>query len=194
MPNDDNWPLYFEKTRNGAPRENLVRAVELFEKESFRGLCMDIGSGAGNDINYLLEKGWNVIALDPEEKSQHIIQERFSNCSNLQFTRVNFKEISWEMVDLMNCSYVLPFCEKEYFDTLMHKIVANIKPGGRFSGNFFGPLHSWNHLYLVSREKALNYFYHFDIEYINEVKEHKISALGDEVYFHNLDVVGRKMD
>ena len=32
--NDDNWPLYFEKTRNGAPRENLVRALDLFEKEN----------------------------------------------------------------------------------------------------------------------------------------------------------------
>ena len=106
---------------------------------------MDIGSGAGNDVLYLLEKGWKVLAFDPEEESQRIIQERFSNQPNLQFTRANFKEIPWEMVDLINCSFVLPFCEQEYFDSLMHNIVSNIRPDGRFSRNFFGPNHSWNH-------------------------------------------------
>jgi hypothetical protein len=38
MPNDYNWPLYFEKTQNGKPRENLVRALDLFAKENFHGL------------------------------------------------------------------------------------------------------------------------------------------------------------
>jgi tellurite methyltransferase len=142
--NDANWPLYFEKTRNGNPRENLVRVLELFGKENFKGSCIDIGSGAGNDIGYLLEKGWKVIAFDPEEESQSIIKERFQNHPNLQFTRANFKEIPWETVDLINCSYVLPFCEKDFFDILMRKIVSHIKPGGRFSGNFFGLNHSWN--------------------------------------------------
>ncbi len=190
--NDANWPLYFEKTRNGNPRENLVRVIDLFDKENFQGLCMDIGSGAGNDISYLLDKGWKVIAFDPEEESQRIIHERFPNHPNLQFTRANFKEIPWETVDLISCSYVLPFCEKDFFDILMRKIVSHIKPGGRFSGNFFGLNHSWNHLCLVSKEKALSYFQDFDLEYINDIEEDKISALGDEVYFHNIDVVGRR--
>lgn len=190
--NDDNWPLYFEKTRNGNPRENLVRVIDLFDKENFQGLCMDLGSGAGNDISYLLDKGWKVIAFDPEEESKRIIHERFPNQSNLQFTRASFKEISWEMVDLINCSFVLPFCEKEYFDTLMQNIVTHVKPGGRFAGNFFGPRHGWNHLNLVSKEKALSYFSNFEIEYIHEVEEDKISALGEEIYFHNIDVVGRR--
>lgn len=190
--NEANWPLYFEKTRNGGPRENLVRALDLFDKENFQGVCMDIGSGAGNDINYLLEKGWKVLAFDPEEESQRIIKERFPNQSNLQFTQASFKEISWEMIDLINCSYVLPFCEQEYFDTLMQNIVTHVKPGGRFAGNFFGPRHGWNHLNLVSKEKALSCFSNFEIEYIHEVEEDKISALGDEVFFHNIDVVGRR--
>lgn len=190
--NDANWPLYFEKTMNGGPRENLVRALDLFDKENFQGLCMDIGSGAGNDINYLLDKGWKVIAFDPEEESRRIIQERFPSHPKLQFTRANFKEIHWQTVDLVNCSYVLPFCEKEYFDTLMQNIVSNIRPGGRFSGNFFGLNHGWNHLSLVSKDRALSYFQDFELEYVNETAEDKLSALGEEVYFHNIDVVGRK--
>ena len=194
LSNEANWPLYFEKTRYGNPRENLVRVIELFDKENFQGVCMDIGSGAGNDVLYLLEKGWKVLAFDPEEESQRIIQERFSNQPNLQFTRANFKEIPWEMVDLINCSFVLPFCEKEYFDSLMDIIVSNIRPDGRFSGHFFGSNHSWNHLCLVSKKKALSYFHEFDLEYINEIEEDKISALGEDIYFHNIDVVGRKKD
>lgn len=192
MSNDANWPLYFEKTKNGNPRENLVRVIDLFQNENFKGVCLDIGSGAGNDIHFLLEKGWKVLAFDPEVESQRIIQERFPNQSKLQFSRASFKEIPWEMVDLINCSYVLPFCEKEYFDTLMHKIVSHIKPGGRFSGNFFGPHHSWNHLCLVNKDEALSFFKDFELEYINEIEEDKISALGDEVYFHNIDLVGRR--
>jgi tellurite methyltransferase len=192
MPNDANWPLYFEKTKNGNPRENLVRAIDLFQKENFKGVCLDIGSGAGNDIHFLLENGWKVLAFDPEVESQRIIQERFPNQSNLQFSRASFKEILWEMVDLINCSYVLPFCEKEYFDTLMQNIITHVKPGGRFAGNFFGPRHEWNHLNLVSKEKTLSYFSSFEIEFINEIAEDKISALGEEIFFHNIDVVGKK--
>jgi SAM-dependent methyltransferase len=192
MSNDYNWPLYFEKTQNGKPRENLVRALDLFARENFHGLCMDIGSGAGNDISYLLDKGWKVIAFDPEEDSQRIIHERFPSHPNLNFTKASFKEISWEMVDLINCSYVLPFCEKDYFDTLMQNIITHVKPGGRFAGNFFGPRHGWNHLNLVSKEKALSYFSNFNIEYIHEVEEDKISALDEEIFFHNIDLVARK--
>lgn len=190
--NDNNWPLYFEKTMNGGPRENLVRALDLFDKEYFQGICMDIGSGAGNDINYLLDKGWNVLAFDPEEESRRIIHERFPNNPNLQFTLANFKEIPWQTVDLVNCSFVLPFCEMDYFDSLMQNIVSNIRPGGRFSGNFFGLNHGWNHLSLVSKDRALSYFQDFELEYVNETAEDKLSALGDEVYFHNIDVVGRR--
>ena len=192
MPNDYNWPLYFEKTQNGKPRENLVRALDLFAKENFHELCMDIGSGAGNDISYLLDKGWKVIAFDPEEDSQRIIHERFPSHPNLNFTKASFKEISWEMVDLINCSYVLPFCEKDYFDTLLQNIITHVKPGSRFAGNFFGPRHGWNHLNLVSKEKALSYFSNFNIEYIHEVEEDKISALDEEIFFHNIDLVARK--
>jgi SAM-dependent methyltransferase len=153
---------------------------------------MDIGSGAGNGISYLLDKGWKVIAFDPEEDSQRIIHERFPSHPNLNFTKASFKEISWEMVDLINCYCVLPFCEKDYFDTLMQNIITHVKPGGRFAGNFFGPRHGWNHLNLVSMEKALSYFSNFNIEYIHEVEEDKITALDEEIFFHNIDLVARK--
>jgi hypothetical protein len=36
MSNDANWPLYFEKTKNGNPRENLVRVIDLFQNENFK--------------------------------------------------------------------------------------------------------------------------------------------------------------
>jgi hypothetical protein len=52
---------------------------------------MDIGSGAGNGISYLLDKGWKVIAFDPEEDSQRIIHERFPSHPNLNFTKDSFK-------------------------------------------------------------------------------------------------------
>jgi hypothetical protein len=40
--------------------------------------------------------------------------------------------------------------------------------------------------------EIFGYFSNFEIEFIHEVKEDKISTLGEEVFFHNIDVVGRK--
>lgn len=194
MANNDNWPLYIEKTRNGQPRENLIKALKYFDREQKIGTCIDVGSGAGNDLGYLLEKGWTVSAFDSEEAAEKIILERFQNHPRLTFHKAQFQDIKWTMVDLINCSYVLPFCDADYFPILMQQVTNHILPGGRFAGNFFGTSHTWEHCTLVSNEDVINFFQGFEIEYINETKEYKQTVFEENIFFHNIALIARKID
>ena len=81
----------------------------------------------------------------------------------------------------------------DYLAVLMTEITKHINQGGRFAGNFFGPDHSWNYLCLVSIETIILYFKDFEIEYIHETKELKTSALGEEIFFHTIDVLAKKI-
>lgn len=193
MRNSHDWPLYFEKTKDSPARENLQRAIKLFEEENICASAVDIGSGAGNDIRFLLKKGWKIIAFDKDPTSIKMIQNEFGSASNLTLIQADFSQIKFEKVELINCSYVLPFCEVNYFDKLMTLIQENIKPNGRFSGNFFGNHHEWVECTLKTKEEVLEMFKDFEIEYFMETEVDKKSALGVDTHFHNFDLVAKKL-
>jgi tellurite methyltransferase len=192
MPNNEDWPKYIELSRNSGPRENLVRAMDLFSIEKIKGTAIDLGAGAGNDIRYLLNLDWNIIGFDFESSSVEIINTEFAANTKFKMYQADFKEIKFKPVELINCSYVLPFCETDYFEKLMSKIIKNIKSGGRFAGNFFAPNHSWTNCTLKSKEEVLTYFKDFEIEYFHETEIDRKSAMGEDIHFHNFDVVAKK--
>lgn len=192
MPNNENWPLYLDLTKNAFPRENLIRAIQFFSLENKKGTVIDIGSGAGNDVRFLLYCGWKISGFDSEQVSVEMINKEFGNNPKLKMQHADFKNIKFKPVDLINCSYVLPFCQSEYFDKLMDKIIKNIKSGGRFAGNFFAPNHSWTDCTLKSKDEVQAYFTDFEIEYFLETENDRKSALGEDTHFHNFDIVARK--
>lgn len=192
MPNDENWESYFEKTAYNPPRELVKKAMALFQMDNHIGNVIDIGCVAGNDVLFLLEHQWHVLAIDREISSQNFIQQRFENHPNLEFQLADFQKMKLKPVEWVNCSFVLPFCEADYFDTFMKYIQSNILSKGRFSGNFFGMNHGWNHLNLLSKDTILDYFKDFEIEFLSEIEENRVSALGEPVYFHNIDVIAKK--
>ena len=71
----------------------------------------------------------------------------------------------------MNASFALPFCEPRHFPGLWSRIVAAIRPGGRFAGQFFGDRDTWASLpgrTHHSRDEVLELLEGFEIEMMNE--------------------------
>jgi SAM-dependent methyltransferase len=193
MSNDSDWNKYFKITYKNAPREMVQKTMLKFLLENKKGKVIDIGAGAGNDVRYMLYTGWKVKAIDKEIGSIKSLEKSFKNHPDLDIQCASFEEMKLEKVDWINASYVLPFCEKKYLDILMKNIASKIKKNGRFSGNFFGKKHSWNHLALCSKSKVLSYFTDFEIEYFKETKEQKKSTFGEDVFFHNYDIIARRI-
>jgi SAM-dependent methyltransferase len=184
MKNEENWPLYIDKTKESNPRDFVEKTLEFFNLEKFKGKAVDIGCGAGNDINLMLENGWNVMGIDSESHSKNVCEERFKNNPNFSFQLQDFKSIEITNCDWVNASFSLPFCPKIDLKLLIDKIHQNLSKNGRFSGNFFGDRHSWTQLSLYSKEEVLEILSNFEIEFFTEIEEPRVSAFGEATDFH----------
>lgn len=184
MKNEENWSLYIDKTKESNPRDFVVKSMEFFNQENFKGKAVDIGCGAGNDIHFMLDNGWEVLGIDSEPHSKSICEERFKNNPNFSFNLSDFKNIEIAHCDWVNASFSLPFCPKEDLKPLINNIYQKLSKNGRFSGNFFGDRHSWTQLSLYSKEEVLEILGDFDIEFFTEIEEPRISTFGESTDFH----------
>ena len=79
---------------------------------------------------------------------------------------------------------------------MWRRIREALRPGGRFSGHFFGVRDDW----AVSREMNFHnragvrgLFEGFRIEYFGEMESDSKTALGEAKHWHRFDVVARKL-
>lgn len=124
---------YYNKTLANKPSRILKRFFDMKLDEDFKEkTAVDLGCGAGNDVIYLLEKGYKVTAIDKEERVVDIIKSRTSNTEKIDFIIDEFEKIDFEKTNLIVSNFSLFFCNPKYFDTLMKKIINNINVNGYF--------------------------------------------------------------
>ena len=77
---------YYQNSINkNKPSLLLSRFFKLKLNEKLQGnTAIDIGCGAGNDTIFLLNKGFNVTAIDNEPQTKDLIEERVPNKENLE--------------------------------------------------------------------------------------------------------------
>lgn len=191
MPNQDNWQLYYERTSLNAPRETLLKALEQFPP-TYQGIAFDLGSGACNDVAHLLKLGWQVVAVDNEEKSAAFFKKVLGQQTNGAFQLSSFENIVWQKADLIHAGFALAFCPREHLKFVLTQIKENLKSGGIFAGNFFGPEHTWDDLCLLSKTEILDQFKDFEIIEIEETKKERLSTLNEKIFHHNISLIVQK--
>jgi trans-aconitate methyltransferase len=141
------WDEFYRKLEGRAPRPLLMDVLKAFEEQPspVQRRAIDLGCGDGTETIALLARGWNVLALDAEPAAiQRLLEKMPGNGHpHLQAQVARFEALDLPPVDLIHASFSLPFCPPEYFEVLWGRIVAAIKPGGRFAGQFFGVNDSW---------------------------------------------------
>ena len=67
---DSGWENYYQKTQGRTPRMVLLEALDIIEKETPKESrnAIDLGCGAGIETGILLERGWDVLAIDSEPR------------------------------------------------------------------------------------------------------------------------------
>jgi trans-aconitate methyltransferase len=143
MPADASaWTEYYRKTEGRPPRPTLLDALGRFAAPGF---AVDLGCGDGRDTIELLRRGWPVLAIDSEPAALARLAARADlPAANALETRVaRFEDAAWPPADLVNASFALFFCAACDFPALWKKIVASLKPGGRFAGQLLGERDSW---------------------------------------------------
>ena len=187
---------YYNKTKGNKPSGLLKTFFFMnFDKELKGKTAIELGTGAGNDAKYLLEKGFKVTCIDKEEKSKEITMSQITQNENLKFELQEFENLKLDKADLIYSCFSLHFCNPEKFDCLMDEITENVKSDGFFVGNFLGEEDGWygNHsMTFLSKEKVLDYFKDFEIKYYAEKKYVKETVIGDKKNWHVFEIMAMK--
>jgi SAM-dependent methyltransferase len=195
------WGDYYRKVDTRGPHKTVTQAVAAFAGEPRarpRRQAVELGAGNGRDTRYLLDHGFDVVAIDAEPRAiaQMKARDDLRGVSGWQARVDTFEEASWPQADLVSASLALPFCRPTAFPAVWRKIVASIKPGGRFAGHFFGDRDDWavmpdrTHL---SRTQVLHLLKDLDVELLEEVEDPNGStASGMTKHWHYFSVVARK--
>jgi SAM-dependent methyltransferase len=205
------WPEYFDAVDGKPPRDTLVRALNLFEKDppsKRTPMALDIACGQGRDTLEILRRTsprWRVIAIDYHTDATRrtlaaIELEDMERVMVCQFAMEELAERAANtippQVDLVNASFALPFCKPEAFPALWRFLVARIRPGGRFSGQFFGDRDEWQCVRPKShhtRAQVEALLQPFAVEHMEEVEKEGDDAMGGVKRHHVFHVVARKL-
>jgi SAM-dependent methyltransferase len=187
------WGKYYENTKVLQPSKFLVEALDSFKPQS--GKAIDLGCGAGRDTRYLLEKGFQVSAVDKDPSAENYLKQ-LPHHDNLKFTCASFEDYEYDRYELVNAHYALPFIQKEYFDTVMSKILKSIKPKGLFVGQLFGVNDEWNtpdaKMTFCERAEVEILFRNFKHLKIKEVNEEGAMASGGAKHWHVFNIIAQK--
>jgi trans-aconitate methyltransferase len=192
------WDSYYEKIDGRSPRPLLHSALTLYPAESpvKPRQAVDLGCGDGTDTVFLLEKGWQVLAIDGEAKAIDRLLAKVSDDlkENLQTRIARFEEVTLPPADLIHASLTLPFCHPVHFAELWQKIVASLGVNGRFAGQFFGIHDSWavnKHMTFHTEAEVQALFSSFSLEHFHEEDAPGRSASGPK-HWHIFTVIAKK--
>ncbi len=194
----DDWPGYFGAVLGKPPRDTLLTALTAFEQEGLRtGFAVDLAAGEGRDTLELLARGWRVLATDAEPAAFTHLWPRVPAAAHTRLATAlaRFEDTALPPCDLVNASFALPFCGPDHLPGLWTRIVAAIRPGGRFAGQFFGDRDSWasrpdrtHH----THDEVLALLAGFEIEMLRIEERDDPPEERDPKHWHLFHVVGRR--
>jgi tellurite methyltransferase len=204
----DYWRRYYEVTAPRPAWGTVRKAIELFREEDAaaaaagkpqgRRFAVDLGCGAGRDARELLRAGWRVLAVDNEPAAKAAI-EAATEPELLPSLEVRVQDLATVEIpecDLVNASVSLQFLLGENFDATWDRIVAALRPGGRFSAMIFldhDEAASEPDMNCPPSERIQAGLADFEIEMWSEKEEDSQSALGEPHHMHLVELVARKV-
>ncbi|MDB5260378.1 MAG: class SAM-dependent methyltransferase [Candidatus Nomurabacteria bacterium] len=190
----DKWKEYFEKTKDAKPRSLLVKAQELVKQKNN---ALDLGSGALNDVRYLLSLDFkHIVAVDKTSIEKDILEHFLS--PRLSYVISRFEDFTFveNNFDLINAQYSLPFIQKKDFDKVFKEIVNSLKIGGIFTGQLFGTKDGWNtdrlDMTFHTADEAKKLFSGIKLIEFREEENDKPTALGEPKHWHVFHFIAEK--
>lgn len=191
------WQAYYEhhKDRPGSPL--LRSALSFVSADNANRQAVDLGCGAGNDSRFLLEAGWNVLAIDREEAAISRVVEAGQGFASGQLRAVAqaFEELHvLPSAALVYAGMALPFCHPEHFAKLWSGVVSALVPGGVFAGNLFGDRDDWaNRTFMNFHAEAQARGLFQDLELmLFQVHEEDGPCMHGFKHWHRFDFIARK--
>ncbi len=192
MNSKKSWLDFFGGTKDSPPSQGLVGAMRFVAKS---GSALDLGAGAGKDSRYLLEKGYQVTAVDADPHSKDFLQ-KLPNQSNLNIVTSKLQNFEFKKYDLVTSWFTLSFLPVDELKNVIRDVKMSLKSGGVFTGNLFGVEDEWN-----KTRKGMSFFtidevrmqlIGLEILVLKELRNKGKLANGAPKYWHVIVFVARK--
>ncbi len=134
------WSDYYEANEGRAPRDQLLEVLARFAEP---GMAIDLGCGSGIDTLAMLDRGWEVLAIDAEVEAIERLRRRAGDRPELETQRSPMEDIELPRADLVWASYSLFSCDPVRFPDVWARIRAAVRSGGRFAGELLGERDTW---------------------------------------------------
>jgi membrane dipeptidase len=186
----NHWRRYFAAAADD-PRPTLLDALERFDEPGF---AVDLGAGTGRDTAELLRRGWRVLAIDGEQEAGDRLRA-LAPPPRLDVNVARFEDVEWPSCDLVNASFALPFSAPSSFAAVWEKIVASLRPGGRFCGQLLGVHDDWSGSGVVvhTRDELAELLTPFEVELLDELDEDGTTTVGGRKHWHVYHLVLRRL-
>ncbi len=198
---DVHWPDYYAVTVSRPAWGTTIAAAERFAAQDGPGapprLAVDLGCGAGRDARELLRRGWRVIAVDREPSAIEALEAATPEADRGRLEVVLSDLASFEVpaCDLVIASVSLQLLAEGDYVTVMGRITAALRPGGRFAGLMYGDRDESAGepgVTCLSPAAIRGLLADYEIESWLEREEDGKMALGDPHHVHLIEVVARR--
>ncbi len=204
---DTHWPDYYAVTVDRPAWGTVIEAIRRFaEEDTARAsppgltprLAVDLGCGAGRDARELLRAGWRVLAVDLEPAAIEalVAATPAADRPRLETLVADVATLEIPPCDLVNASVSLQLLDPPAFGAVFERIIAALRPGGRFAGLIYGDRDeaaSDTDVICPSPDAIRGHLRGFEVESWFEREEDGKMALGDPHHIHIIEVVARRL-
>ena len=116
------WRQYYQEKLNHPPREFVINALNAIPEPKGDAVALDLGCSVGHETLALLEKGYDVIAIDSQPEAFDIMLRRpeIQKFNGHIATIVSrFEKLDYAALpdlDLIVAAYALPFTSPDRFE------------------------------------------------------------------------------
>lgn len=186
---------YYEVTEKNEPNKNLKYFIKNINVNSRDAI--DLGCGQGNDILFLIKKGWKVLGIDRENVEERIRKRLSKNEQDFfRFQLQHFEKLELTKTNLIVANFSISFCNNKRFKHTWRVIEQSIFQGGYFVGNFLGNNDSWrktkHDMTFFTIEEIQSLFKNFKIVKFDEIEVDKTTSLGNEKHWHFFNIIAKK--
>ncbi|WP_310619076.1 class I SAM-dependent methyltransferase [Flexibacterium corallicola] len=192
---DIDWGPYLSSTTSLPHRPETELAVKA--NQSPTRTAIDCGCGAGRDIAYLREQGYQTFGFDSDVATVDVCKHRFADDNSVTISHASFETYEPPQASLILAHSSLFFCPRYTFEIFWDKILKSLEPKGVISCNFLGQKDSWlgkqfHRGFAVNLQEINKLFSQFDIVKLSERNEDGATITGDRKHWHTYTVIARR--
>lgn len=189
------WSEYYEKVASYPHHPMTELAADLVG--DLPVVAVDCGCGAGRDVAYLLNRGFEVHAFDKEQQAIAFCQARFKGHPNFHATQSCFADFDYPASSLVLAHSSLFFCPSQSFEAVWSKLVGSVPVGGVVCVDLLGVNDSWvtspaHTVTAFTLEQVQELFTDFNVVKFSERDEKGATAIGNPKHWHSFSVLAVK--